>query len=316
MPTAVSSAGKIASNPQAEIAQMSILASSQKIAQGQLRIATGKRINSAADDVAGYITSRALQSRNGSLKAALNSTSEAKTVTAMTQDAYEEINSLLLKIKDNAATASTGSLGTDEKVALAKSSYELVKQIQLTVDSTVFGGKELIKGAFSGDFVVGFTATNTVLTLGIDLTTGNTSGMNISNASEFNINATSSSVVNFAGVSGLDMNSLNSVSSSNLGIFSSSNIATTLTSLSSALTNMTRVTSFVGGVQNRLTSQEDLLKSQITNYNSAIGRIENADVAVEQMEMAKNNFLFQASMASFAQANQNSAIFIQMVRGG
>ncbi len=316
MPTAVSSAGKIASNPQAEIAQMSILASSQKIAQGQLRIATGKRINSAADDVAGYITSRALQSRNGSLKAALNSTSEAKTVTAMTQDAYEEINSLLLKIKDNAATASTGSLGTDEKVALAKSSYDLVKQIQLTVDSTVFGGKELIKGAFSGDFVVGFTATNTVLTLGIDLTTGNTSGMNISNASEFNINATSSSVVNFAGVSGLDMNSLNSVSSSNLGIFSSSNIATTLTSLSSALTNMTRVTSFVGGVQNRLTSQEDLLKSQITNYNSAIGRIENADVAVEQMEMAKNNFLFQASMASFAQANQNSAIFIQMVRGG
>ena len=79
------------------------MSSNRSIAKSQLRLSTGKRINSAADDVAGYITSRSLNSRNVSLKAALNSVGEAKNVTSISQDALDNITNLLTQIKDAAS---------------------------------------------------------------------------------------------------------------------------------------------------------------------------------------------------------------------
>jgi flagellin len=104
------------------------------------------------------------------------------------------------------------------------------------------------------------------------------------------------------------------VSSSNLGIFSNTNIQTTLTSLSTALNNISKVASYLGGLTNRLASQEDALKSQITNYNAAISRIEDADVAQEQLKLIRAQFLQQASIVSLAQANQAPSSFLQLLR--
>ena len=78
-----------------------------------------------ADDVAGYITSRALTARNGSLKSALKIAGDGLNLTNIIMDAYDNINDLLVTIKDSTATASSGSLGTDEKVALAKESFRM-----------------------------------------------------------------------------------------------------------------------------------------------------------------------------------------------
>lgn len=310
MATAISGGARIRTNIPAENAYNALLAANQNIALRQLRLSTGKRINNAADDLAGYITSRALGARNGALKAALNSVGDANAVSSISQDALDNIGNLLTQIKDAAATASSGALGTDEKVALAKGAYRLAQQVQFVVDSTVFGGKQLLQGAFSGEWTIGYFANNTLLTIGIDLTTGN-SDFNIA-SNNADLRATSTS--NFAGVSGLSLASLNSVSESNLGIFSTSNISATLTSLADAVNNVNKVASYLGGIQVRLNSQEDLLKSQITNYNAAISRLEDADVATEQLELIKSQFLQQASLISLAQANQNPSSFLQLFR--
>lgn len=310
MPTAISGGSRIRTNIPAENAYNALQAANQNIALRQLRLSTGKRINSAADDVAGYITSRALGARNGALKAALRSAGDAQNVTALSQDALDNINNLLTQIKDAAATASSGAMGTDEKVALAKGAYRLAQQIQFVVDSTVFGGQQLLQGTFSGVWTIGYLANNSLLTIGIDLTSSN-SDFNVA-SNNFNINATTTS--NFAGVSGLNLSSLNSVSSTNLGAFSSTNIVSTITSLATALDNVNKVASYLGGIQVRLNSQEELLKSQITNYNAAISRIEDADVATEQLDLIKSQFLQQASLISLAQANQNPSNFLQLFR--
>ncbi len=311
MPSAVTNGARIRTNTPAENAYNALDAANRDIALRQLRLSTGKRINSAQDDVAGYITSRALKARNGALQAALNAVGDASSVTNIAQDGLDNISNLVQQIKDAASTASSGALGTDEKVALAKSAYRLAQQIQTIVDSTVFGGRQLLNGTFSAEFVIGTGATNNLLTLAVDLTTGN-ADFDISGGLGFDINATSAT--NFAGVSGLNLQSLNSVSSSNLGIFSTTNIQTTLTSLATALNNISKVASYLGGLTNRLTSQEDALKSQITNYNAAISRIEDADVAKEQLQLIRAQFLQQASIVSLAQANQNPSSFLQLLR--
>jgi flagellin len=318
MPTAIAQGARIRTNTPAENAYNALQAASNNIALRQLRLSTGKRINTAADDVAGYITSRALQARNGALKKALLAAGEAMNVTAIAQDALDNITNLLTQIKDAASQASTGALGTAEKVALAKASYRLAQQIQFVVDSTVFGGKQLLWGNYSGTWAIGFYADNSILSIGVDLTTGNTD-FNIA-SNNFNLNATSAALSpaghaeNFAGVSGLDLESLNSVSETDLGIFSTSQIATTLTSLAMAIDNVNKVASYLGAIQNRIGSHEDLLKSQITNYNAAISRIEDADVAQEQLELIKQQFLLQASLISLTQANQQPQAFLQLFR--
>jgi flagellin len=310
MPAAISGGARIRTNTPAENAYTSLQASSQIIARSQLRLSTGKRINSAADDVAGYITSRALLARNGSLRAALTAVSDASNTTNIAQDGLDNINNLLTQIKDAASTASSGALGTDEKIALAKAAFRLSEQIQTVVDSTVFGGQQLLSGGFTADFVIGYNASNSLLTLQIGLDTG-------SSASNFNIDGDfllTTTGANFAGVTGLNLQSLDAVSSTDLGIFTTGNIVSTLTSLSNALNNVNKVASYLGGLTNRLSSQEDSLKSQITNYNAAISRIEDADVAQEQLDLIKAQFLQQTSVISLAQANQNPQTFLQLLR--
>jgi len=326
MPTAISGGSRIRTNTPAENAYNALQASSNKIATSQLRLSTGKRINSAADDVAGYITSRALASRNGALKTALNSVGDALNVTSISSDALDNINSLLTSIKDSASTASSGALGSDEKIALAKGAYRLAQQIQFVVDSTVFGGKQLLQGSFTGSWVIGYYANNNILSIGVDLQKTNkdynTSSIKSDGTKEvtnnFDLNATKASIVgntaNFAGISGLNLESLNEVSESDMGIFSLDNISTTLSSLSEALNNINKVASYVGGIQVRLNSQEDLLKSQITNYNAAISRIEDADVASEQLDLVKSQFLQQTSVISLSQANQTPSTFLQLLK--
>jgi flagellin len=321
MATAISGGGRIRTNIPAMNAYNSLMQSADAIANHQLRLSTGKRINSAADDVSGYITSRSLQARNSALRASLNSVGDAKNVTAITQDALDNINGLLIDIKESAAIASSGALGTDEKVALAKGAFRLAEQIQFITDSTVFGGEQLLQGSYSGDWTVGYYANNRQLEIEIDLNSDNVD-FNVASR-DFDLNATNAATnangagavaTNFAGVTNLNLDQLNDVSAEDLGIFGSEEVSNTLFSLSEALNNVNKVASYLGGIQVRLDSQRDLLNSQITNYSAAISRIEDADVAVEQLGLVKSQFLQQASTISLAQANQIPQQYLQLFR--
>lgn len=320
MPTAISGGGRIRTNIPAMNAYNSLQSANSNIATRQLRLSTGKRINSAADDVAGYITSRSLIARNGALGAAFTAVGEAKNVTSITQDSLDNITNLLTQIKDATARASSGAQGDDEKVALAKAAYRLSQQIQDVVDSTVFGGEQLLQGSYTGDWTIGYYADDTLIELELNLATTNTDYNLLGGASnDFNLNATRNALAsaggvtsNFAGVENLSLESLDAVSQGDLGIFSEGQINNTLTSLSNALTNVSKVASYVGGIEVRLGSQEELLTSQITNYKAAISRIEDADVATEQMELIKAQFLQQSSLISLSQSNQNPQSFLQL----
>lgn len=310
----ITSGSRIRTNIPSLNAYNTLSAANRNIANRQLRLSTGLRINSAADDVSGYITSRALSSRNSALKTADTAVGEAKNVTAMVQDSLDNINALMNDIKTATASASSGALGTDEKIALAKGAYRLAQQIQTVVDSTVFGGRQLIDGTFTGDWTVGYKADDTLLEIEVDLQKDNTNYDLTGNTSDdFDLNSIADGgAANFAGVEGLNLTDLQSADVVASGIFNEDQINTTLASMSTAINNINKVASYVGGIEVRLNSQEELLSSQITNYKAAISRIEDADVATEQMELIKAQFLQQSSLISLAQANQNPQSFLQL----
>jgi flagellin len=225
-------------------------------------------------------------------------------------DSLENIANLVEDIKNSTASATSGVQGTSEKVALAKAAARMVSQIQTIVDSTVFGGRQLIDGGFSAEFVIATNAVNNLITLALDMTTTN-EDFNVARG-DFNLN--SNTVANFAGITNLDLMKFNEVSADNLGIFDSSVIGLTLVSLADAIENVNKVASYVGGVVNRLISQEEALKGQMTNYKAAISRIEDSDIALEQLELVKSQFLQNASLTSLAQANSNPQSFLQLLQ--
>ena len=311
MPFATGGTARINTNIPAMNAYNALDASNRIISQAQLQLSTGKRINNAADDVAGYITSKALIARNGSINSALNTVGDAQNVSNITMDALDNINTLLTSIKDSTTSAASGALGTDEKVALAKAAFRMAQQIQTVVDSTVFGGSQLLSGGYTADFFIGVNSTNNLLTLSIDLSTSN-ADFNVS-SNNFNVNSTLNNI--FAGITDLNLMSLNDVSASNLGIFSISQISMTISSIADALNNVNKAATYLGGISNRLTSQQDLLQGQITNYAAAISRLQDTDVAQTQLNLVKSQFLQQASLVSLAQANQNPAAFLNLIKG-
>jgi len=310
MPFAIGGNARIRTNISAENAYNSLETSNRDISLRQLRLSTGKRINNAADDVSGYITSRALQARNGAMRAALLAVGDASNVSNILMDSLDNIYNLLNLIKESASTAASGASGTDEKIALAKAAYRMAQQIQTVVDSTVFGGRQLLDGTYSANYVIGTNARHELITLSVDMTFRNPDYNIPSNYFDVNSMKTDS----FAGVTGLDLRLLDSVSSGDLGIFHDEMLAATISSLAKAIDNVNKVASLIGGIVNRLNSQEDLLKGQITNYNAAISRIEDADVAKEQLQLIKSQFLQQASLASLAQANANPQAFLQLIQ--
>lgn len=312
MAYAVGGNSRIRTNIPAENAYNSLEVSNRNISLRQLRLSTGKRINNAADDVAGYITSRALGARNGALKASQRAVGDAQNISYIIMDSLENISSVITQIKDATAQAASAAMGTDEKIALAKAAYRMAQQIQTVVDSTVFAGRQLIDGTFCADFVIATNAVNGLLTMAIDLTTNN-SDFNVASRN-MNLNSMTISTT-FAGVTGLNMKDFDNVLSTDLGIFSQTAIHTTLVSLANAIDNVNKTASYVGGIVGRLTSQEELLKSQITNYNAAISRIEDADIALEQLELVKAQFLQSSSLTSLAQANANPQQFLQLIKG-
>jgi len=310
MPFASSESARIVTNIPAENAYNSLRKSGLEISLRQLRLSTGKRINNASDDVAAYITSRALQARNGALKASLKVVGDAKNITNIAMDSLDNITELVTMIKDGTSAAASGAMGTDEKIALAKAAWRMAQQVQTVVDSTVFGGRQLLDGTYSVNFYIATNATNDLISMAVNLSTSNPE-FNVE-SNNFDLNSITTS--NFAGITGLDLSSLNSINSGDLGIFADSVINVTLTSLTEALNNVSKTASFVGGIANRLDSQGSLIEEQVTNYNAAISRLEDADVAMEQMELIKAQFLQQTSLTSLSQANQNPQSFLQLLQ--
>ena len=310
MPFPSTGSARIRTNIAAENAYNSLNATDKDISLRQLRLSTGKRINNAADDVAGYITSRSLIARNESLKGAMDVIGQANNVANILMDSLSAIDELLTTIKRNTTSAGSGAMGTDEKTAQAKAAFRMVEQIQTVADSTVFGGRQMLDGDYEANFFIGLNAKNELITLSVDMQSNNTE-YDI-DGDYFNINALQEN--NFAGVTGLNLSDFYNVDSDDLGIMSEDKINSTLISLSRAMTNVNKVAAYIGGISNRLSSQEDILLNQITNYKSAISRIEDSDIAKEQLQLVKSQFLQQTSLISLAQANQIPSNFVNLIQ--
>ena len=85
--------------------------------------------------------------------------------------------------------------------------------------------------------------------------------------------------------------------------------------LEKAIENIVYLRSQTGAGMSRLQFAMDSIATQETNMRSALGRIEDVDMATESANLARYGILMQASAAMVTQANLNSEVALSLIRG-
>jgi len=148
------------------------------LAVHQLRLASGKRINSAADDPSGYVISSKMGGTLAALNAASDNVSDAQNIYNVAEGGYQTISDLMTQIKAQQAEFNNGGLGTDEQNAIATTISDLAQEIDDTVAQTQYNGTNLI----NGNFVAGVAQTGGTLKAGVAAADGTVTAVNVSQA--------------------------------------------------------------------------------------------------------------------------------------
>jgi len=162
-------------------AQNAISQNQQGLSTAMQRLSTGLKINSAADNAAGYAVSQRMTSQiNGTTQAASN----ANDAISLTQTAQGDLGSItgnLQQIRTLAVQAANGSNSASDRAALNNQAQQLISEITRVASSSSFNGVNLLDGSFTAqNFQVGATsnASSTITISSIGNATAHSLGVN------------------------------------------------------------------------------------------------------------------------------------------
>lgn len=110
------------------------------------RLATGQRINRAADDPAGLITSENLRATLEALEAESRSLQRTDHVIATADGALDEVSSMLNEAEALVVANAGGGLSAEERAANQMQIDSLVNSVNRIASTTTFNGRSLLDG--------------------------------------------------------------------------------------------------------------------------------------------------------------------------
>ena len=271
---------RIFNNVASTNAQRLLGINNNRLAQSIERISSGIRINRGADDAAGLAISEGLRSDIRALRQATRNANDGMSLVNVTEGALNEQSSILIRLRELASQAATGTVGSTERATIQLEFSALRDELTRIAQTTEFNGIGLIDGTLASSVA---STSHTMIQIGID---------NSSN-------------------SRLDLNStlgLDAVTSSTLGIASLSVTAaaealTALAQIETAIGKVTSARGKVGAVQNRLQRSVSALSISAENLQAAESAIRDADIAEEIAQLTRNQILVQTSTAMVGQSN-------------
>ena len=271
-------------------AQRTLSNNNDRLATSVERIASGIRINRGADDAAGLAISEALRSDIRGLRQAVRNANDGISLINVAEGALNEQSSILIRLRELASQAATGTVGSTERATIQLEFTALRNEIDRIANTTQFNGQGLVDGSLASTV----SSTNQVfIQVGID--SGVNSQINLN--TEINLQAVTSSSL------GVDV----------LSVTAADAALTTLDSINTAISQVTQSRGSVGAVQNRLTRSVANLSVSIENLQAAESAIRDADIAGEIATLTRNQILVQTSTAMVGQANLLPQSILQLL---
>jgi len=274
---------RIGSNLQAMDSLKSLYETNNKISVRQARLASGKRINTAQDDTAGYAIAKSLTARKNGLSSALSNVVNASSVLAIAEGGYQNQMDLLQTVKDKAVQAADDALSDDQRAAIDKQVYQLLTELDEIAAQTKWSGTSIINAATPFSFHVGGnTGEELLVTLAASL------------SSTYSLEALATEDGDGNLGTGVD------------------EADAAIDTIDTAIDALATTVQTVGDTMVRLGKKESFLTTSVSNTDAVRSTYEDADFAVEQMELLKLQIMQQTSVVALAQANTSPAVVLQL----
>jgi len=254
-----------------------------------LRLSSGKRINSGADDAAGLQIADSLRANTQALNQAVRNANDGIGVSQIADGALQEITNLLTRSVTLANEASTETVDSVGRASLNAEFTQIQSEIARIATQTNFNGYGIfttsgVNGSLSV-FVGDITGSSSIsVTIGSITTSGNT------------------------------VTSLGGANLTSVDLTQQTTAATSLTAIKNAINGVSNMRASIGAGINRLQSAVAVLQTQSQNTQAAESNIRDANVAEEVANLTKYQILAQSGIAALAQANSNSQTVLSLLR--
>jgi flagellin len=280
----------ILTNISAMNTQQNLLKSSNAVAQSMARLSSGLRINTAADDAAGYAISEGLTSQVNGLNQASSNTNDAISMVQTASSSLNNIQNMLQRVYELGVQYNNGSnSGTDQQDIQAEVN-QLTQEIDRQQTSSNFNGINLLNGT---------AGTGGTVTFQVGANAGDS------------LTATFSSVEGNSGLGNLGFNAWSAAKTGGTVIDLSQ--STALTSLTNAINNISSMAATLGAVQNRLQYTSDAIASTEQNLSASNSQIKDVNMAQEMTNMTQEQILEQAGTSMLAQANSQPQLILKLL---
>lgn len=242
------------------------------------KLSSGLKINRAGDDAAGLAISEKMRGQIRGLDMASKNAQDGISLIQTAEGALNETQSILQRMRELAVQSSNDTNTTSDRKELQKEVAELTKEITRIATDTEFNTQTLMSGGFTGKtFHIG---ANEGQSITLDIGDMTAKGL---------------------GVSGINISGQTSADAA-------------ITTIQTAIDNVSAERSKLGANQNRLEHTINNLGTSSENLTAAESRIRDVDMAKEMMSFTKNNILTQAAQAMLSQANQQPQGVLQLLR--
>ena len=272
------------------VAQRNLSHNTSNMEKSLERLASGFKINKAADDAAGLSISETLRGQIRGTQKAVANAQDGINILAIGESALSIVGENLQRIRELTVQAANDTNSSTERNAIALEVQARLDDIDRIAATTKGNNVNLLDG----------TSTNFILQVGAN---------GVTNVDTLNIGA----VFMTSTIEALGFSTTVTVAAG--GAYESGdNCRTFLDEIDAAINNVFRRRSMLGAFQNRLESTVESLTIQVENLKASESRIRNVDIAEETAELTKNQILQQASVSILSQANQIPALAMQLLQ--
>ncbi|HKJ31022.1 MAG TPA: flagellin [Balneolales bacterium] len=296
---------RVNTNLQSLSAQYSLNKINQELANNQLQLSTGLRINKAADDAAGFSIASKIKGKLAGMNQASRNIGDAKSMLNIGESGLNSIMDALIQIKSKATEGASGTLGQTEMNYVEKQINALGKQINTIAQNTKYNGSSLLYNSTGG---AGSTIDKTFQ---VGDGSSDTYSVSINDSTTASLFATSATGLSSAAVGSFAMNE----SGSGGTVVSQTDFQNLLTDVGSAIDTLAGTTNQMGIDQNNLSIRQDNLSQAITSNSAAKSRIMDANFAQVKSDSVRLQILQQTATAALTQANSSPQSVLTILRG-
>ena len=297
-------------------AQRSLAASGVELKEAMERLSSGKKINTAADDAAGFAIAERMTAQIRGLNMATKNANDGLAMLATVENATNDVTDMLQRIRELAVQAANDSNSTQDRGFLQNEVNSLVMEINRVSTQTKYNNKVVLDGTLSGQFQVG-TEKDQTIAFEITSIDANELGLQTGTAivsDDVDYDDTTDGFQGAYTVDISDSNALSTGSAGTISILTATDATNSLATISAAIEKVASNRASYGALQNRLEYTVSNLMNVAEFTTSARSRIEDADFAAESAKLAKAQVLQQTGTAMLAQANAAPQLALQLIR--